>query len=405
VDIPVVNLSVGVTLDGAPLSAANTGDFDEGVIKVRDTTTGEVVNFGDIWNDGTDMVLAPYSVQLVVGDYDFLYSVVDDGPNWPRNADAVLEAAVPLLTDGAITLDIPVVNLSVGVTLDGAPLSAANTGDFDEGVIKVRDTTTGEVVNFGDIWNDGTDMVLAPYSVQLVAGDYDFLYSVVDDGPNWPRNANAVLDASVLLVSDGAVVVNIPVVNLSVGVTLDGAPLSAANTGDFDEGVIKVRDTTTSEVVNFGDIWNDGTDMVLAPYSVQLVAGDYDFLYSVVDDGPNWPRNSNAVLVSAVQLMSDGAVTVDIPVVNLSVDVTLDGAPLSASNTGDFDEGVIKVRDLLTDEIVNFGDIWNDGTDMVLAPYSVQLVAGSYEFRYGVVDDGASWPRNADAPLQCVVLQ
>ena len=90
-----------------------------------------------------------------------------------------------------ITVDIPVVNVMIGVTLDGQPLSAANSGDLDEGVLSLRNTETGEIINLGDTWNDTTDMPTYPKSLQLVLGTYDVMYAVQDDGPNWPSNTNA----------------------------------------------------------------------------------------------------------------------------------------------------------------------------------------------------------------------
>ena len=90
-----------------------------------------------------------------------------------------------------VTVDIPVVNVMVNLTLDGQPLSAANSGDLDEGFISLRNTDTGETFGLGDTWNDTTDMPTYPKTLQVVSGTYDVMYAVQDDGPNWPSNTNA----------------------------------------------------------------------------------------------------------------------------------------------------------------------------------------------------------------------
>jgi hypothetical protein len=120
-----------------------------------------------------------------------MYAVQDDGPNWPSNTNALIQAGLALLNDGNATVNIPVSNIQFGLTLDGQPLSAANSGDLDEGTVSLRSTTTGETFNLGDTWNDTTDMPTYPKMLQVVSGSYDVMYAVQDDGPNWPSNTNA----------------------------------------------------------------------------------------------------------------------------------------------------------------------------------------------------------------------
>ncbi|MDI1482723.1 hypothetical protein [Polyangium sp. y55x31] len=403
VDIPVVDVLVNVTLDGAPLGPANSSDLDEGYISLRNTETGEVFNLGDTWNDTTDMPTYPKALQVVAGTYDVLYAVQDDGPNWPSNTNALIQAALPLMTDGAVTVDIPVSNVTLGVTLDGAVLSAANSGDLDEGNISLRSSTTGETFSLGDTWNDTTDMPTYPKTLQVVSGTYDVMYAVQDDGPNWPSNTNALIQAALPLTGDGLVTVNIPVSNVTFGVTLDGAPLGPANSSDLDEGNISLRSSTTGETFSLGDTWNDTTDMPTYPKTLQVVSGTYDVMYAVQDDGPNWPSNTNALIQAALPLTGDGLVTVDIPVSNVTFGVTLDGAPLSGANSSDLDEGNISLRSSTTGETFSLGDTWNDTTDMPTYPKTLQVVSGTYDVMYAVQDDGPNWPSNTNALVKAAL--
>ncbi len=402
VDIPVVNVMINVTLDGQPLSAANSSDLDEGFISLRNTDTGETFGLGDTWNDTTDMPTYPKPLQVVAGTYDVFYAVQDDGPNWPSNTNARLMANLMLVDDGSVTVDIPVSNIQFGLTLDGQPLSAANSADLDEGFISLRSSITGETFSLGDTWNDTTDMPTYPKSLQVVSGTYDVMYAVQDDGPNWPSNTNALIQAALSLANDGNVTVNIPVSNIQFGLTLDGQPLSAANSSDLDEGFISLRSSTTGETFSLGDTWNDTTDMPTYPKPLQVVSGTYDVMYAVQDDGPNWPSNTNALIQAALSLANDGNTTVNIPVSNLTMHLFLDGAPLSMANSGDLDEGFMSLRSKTTGETFSLGDTWNDTTDMPTYPKMIQVVSGAYDVMYAVQDDGPNWPSNTNARIMCI---
>lgn len=97
-------------------------------------------------------------------------------------------------TSGTTTVDVGSTDLTIDVTLNGAAISAANTGDLDEGSIELRDPATGAViVDFPGVWDDSPDQPLTPFTAQLLDGVYDVYYDVVDDGPNWPDNENAYL--------------------------------------------------------------------------------------------------------------------------------------------------------------------------------------------------------------------
>jgi len=298
IDVPSVDVVLDVTLNGAPVSSANSGDFDEGSLELVDPDTGNVVaDLSGVWDDGPDTPLTPYSLQLVGGDYDIYYEVIDDGPNWPSNQNALLEPGYDLSASGTYVIDVPVADVSLDVTLNGAPVSSANSGDLDEGSIELREVGTSSVAydSIG-VWDDGPDTPTTPFTFQVIAGDYDVWYQVVDDGPNWPNNTNTQL-LSAMTFTTGANTVDVGSTDVTIDVTLNGAAVSSANTGDFDEGAIQLRDPDTNTVVvDFPGVWDDGPDQPLTPFTAQLLNVEYDIYYDVVDDGPNWPDNENALL-------------------------------------------------------------------------------------------------------------
>ena len=403
VDVPSVDVLIDVTLNGQPISSANTGDADEGSLRIVDTATGEIVaDLPGVWNDGPDQPLTPYELQLVAGVYDIYYEVVDDGPNWPSNQNHLLVDALVIDTSTTYTVDVPVAMVDLDVTIDGAALSTANTSGSDEGAIQLREVGGSSIAyDSPGVWDDGTNTALTPFTFQVVAGDYDVWYQVVDDGPNWPENSDALLQ-SAMTFSSGSMTVNVPVSDVTLDVTLNGAPVSAANAGDLDEGSVEIRDPDTGAVVvDLPGVWDDGPDQPLTPYTFQVVSGDYALWYDIVDDGPNWPDNETAVLDPAFDLSTDGTFTIDVPSVDVQLDVTLNGAPISSANSGDLDEGSLVLQDPDTGGVVaDLAGVWDDGPDTPLTPYSLQLVGGDYDIYYEVVDDGPNWPSNQNALLE-----
>ena len=251
-----------------------------------------------MWDDGPDTPLTPYSLQLIGGDYDIYYAVVDDGPDWPSNTNALLEGGYDLSVSGTYVIDVPVADVVLDVTLNGQQVTSANSGDLDEGSLQLREVGTSSVAyDSPGVWDDGPDLPLSPFNFQVVAGEYDVWYEVVDDGPNWPANISSQL-ASAMTFNSGTTTVDVGSTDLTIDVTLNGAAVSAANSGDLDEGSIELRDPDTGAVVaDFPGVWDDGPDQPLTPFTAQLLDGVYDVYYDVVDDGPNWPDNENAYLV------------------------------------------------------------------------------------------------------------
>jgi hypothetical protein len=94
VDVPAVTVDLDVTLNGAPVSAANTGDNDEGELILKDPDTGEVLFTQDVWDDANDVSFYPIGLQVIPGTYEVYYSVMNDGIHWPANQDTLLQCVL-----------------------------------------------------------------------------------------------------------------------------------------------------------------------------------------------------------------------------------------------------------------------------------------------------------------------
>ena len=119
---------------------------------------------------------------------------------------------------------------------------------------------------------------------------------------------------------------------------------------DDDEGSLLLRDPETGEQITLGDVWNDSTDMSSYPRQIQLIAGSYDVYYSNINPGTSWPLNSNRKLAAITLTTGTNSYTIDVPAVSATVDVTLNGQPITGANTADDDEGSLLFIFFLTDE-------------------------------------------------------
>ncbi len=108
--------------------------------------------------------------------------------------------------------------------------------------------------------------------------------------------------------------------------------------------------------------------------------------------------------LSRCQTPLDGLLTIDVPTVAVTVDLTLDGQPLDAGNTRPDDYGRVSLRDPESGEVVfNFPPI--DEAGNFILPYTARVVAGTYDVVYArqaYVNDPRgqnNWPINDDRVL------
>jgi len=265
VDVPSVQVSGALRLDGAPFPASQLhrgraylqGVYGRGITMVWPTHTTDAV-----------------SMRVIPGAYHLVYEhLVGDGLV-PRNAKArvarlALDADAP-----ALALDIPSVDASLSYVLNGVPLPAE---DYEDGVVELA-TANGDRVPMG--------RTSAPPVVRMIPGNYDVRFTIESGGALVPRNRDGLL-ASDLLV-DGPTEVAFDVVTAQVGLLWDGAPPPDSV---YDNADLVLVDRATGGETPVGNSRNQ-------PFGLRLLPGSYDLRQRLVISNGAAPLNSDALLAT-----------------------------------------------------------------------------------------------------------
>ncbi len=134
------------------------------------------------------------------------------------------EACVVFDGDGD-TIDVPAVHISGDLTLNGEDFPFSQ---YDDAIFSLRDRVTGDIFALGNSHDQ-------QYSVNVVAGHYDVMYSVQSPGDNVPRNIGAAIMENVALLSDQTLNINVVAYMISGDFLHNGVPFPAT---EFDDGVV-----------------------------------------------------------------------------------------------------------------------------------------------------------------------
>jgi hypothetical protein len=308
---------------------------------------------------------ARYQATVFAGHYPVVYrshSLCDGGPL--PCIDAVLEEDLALSSSGALDLDLGTVQVSGAVTLNGGPMPA-NAGGRG-GLAFAR--AGGTVSAAADLGRSGP----ATYVATLVPGSYDVVYGSPlggGDCGNLPLPCSGgTVKSQVALTTSGVLDVDVPAVTVTGTVKLAGAALPDATA---DRGRVTI-----------GGVAQPLGATGPAQYQMMLIPGRYDVSYLAESGCAAAPMPCNGGILKAKQsFLSSGVFDIDIPVVQVTGAVTLNGAPLP-------------------DRAGDRGQILWDGTGAALGSsgagqYRLRLLPGTYDVSYAPSNagcDGSAFP-------------
>jgi len=356
VDIAAAIVSGTITLGGGP---PPNSIYERGELHLRDRATGASFKVG-VSNAGT------YAALVIPGTYDLVWRRLLGGTLVPRNNDAVLGE---LVVSGPTTadLDVPVVTRTGAFKLNGAnPPNSI----YENAQISLRDPATGDTFPLGQT-RDQT------FSVKVVPGTYEVLYSRLIGSTIMPANTEAVL-GTVDFAASGAGTIDIPVVTISGAFRLDGVAFPQS-------------------IYENARLWLfSGEDRALLgqsrhrTYSAKVIPGTYDVAYELLIGETIVPANAWAIVDAARAILPSNFVRkfdVDVASGWLETDVSYWGGAHLASV---YERGLITARS--NDEDTLLAVDTRDGHA------SVRVVAGAYELRYDH-QLGSMMPQNNDAQV------
>ncbi len=368
VDLPVVSLSGQVRANGTALGSSGHGGV-RGALTFKEGTGGVLVPLG------TSGPATFQGLLLYAGEYDVVVSNDTDCVDGPLPCGSTPYArAVPLKSSGSYEVDLRVVRITGEVTANKARLGDSPTG-----------ASRGQLTFDGPI---STGVVLpasgpATFGIALYPGVYDVVFANgTGDCPRGPTPCQSrVLERKRSLSVSGALALDLPVVELSGQVRVDGALAPSSNGAP--------RGRLRFEQEDAGDVAVALGSSGPAQYQVRLFPGAYAVRFENLADcaaGSAFPCQSATTLQSALSVTSTGALDFDVRTVTLSGVVRLDGAPLGASANG------------VSRGAVRFGEARGGSAQAALtasgpASYTVRVVKGSYDlgfFNEADCPDGAT---------------
>jgi len=362
-DIPAIVASGAISQDGAVLPDA-AGDRGHLEFSLAAETVGVTAGLGPTGP-------ASYTVALFPGTYDVAFAgnpelCAEGAAPVPCNTGVVI-SGLSLSDSGVLDVDVPHVEVSGAVTVNGEPMA---DGADDRGALRFDPAGMSEVSGLATAPFGATGPV--SYGASLVAGSYSVALvanpaQCAGDVPPTPCVGGTLL-ASLDLSSDGVLDVDIPRIDLSGKVTLAGADLPD-EAGDRGS-VVFSGGSGEAATVGLGSAGS-------LTYALGLLPGEYAITFAAnpgLCDGmtaPSMPCGGGTL--STLPLMSSGVLDVDVPVVAIAGKVTLAGATLPDQTS---DRGSVV-----------FSGSGEAGLALPLGTgpfdgYAVTLMPGSYDVAY-----------------------
>jgi hypothetical protein len=374
-----------------------------GAVTVNGLSMGPSESGGEraeiVFDDGDDRVTtglghsgaATYNLRLYAGTYDVKVRNTSDCPTTglpPVPCQTrTLRSALQLTGPGTLDLDLEVIEVSGAVTVNGAPMGSSATGGV-RGRILFEDDE-GRVEH--GLGHSGQ----ATYRVALFTGVYDVKVDNYTDCPATDTPAipcqERVLRAGLSLLGPGTLDLDLLVVTVSGQVTVNGGTMGNSVTGGV-RGRLVFEDSEGQVEIGLG---HSGP----ATYMLSLYQGTYEVNFENTSDCP-WDRVGvvpcqRHLCNASLQLLANGSADFDLPVVQITGAVTVNGAGMPNSQNGQ-NRGVV-----IFEEQDDAGDLEVQMGSSGPATYQLIVFPG----RYQIVFDNLQCQDDAAAPCQRRVLQ
>lgn len=331
-----------------PASSSGAYDLDLPVVQVSGAVTANGLQAGPALRAASrgslrfalapdDPVLVPlgasgaatYSALLYAGTYEVALANPLDCPDsaFPCGTRA-LRSSVPLTAGGSLDLDVAQARVTVLATVNGQAFPAAAQ---PRGTVTLHGPTDVQVA----LPASGS----ASAAATVYRGNHELIFANAAGCPNGPAPCQSFTDSARSIQADGQVALDLPVLDVSGRITLNGAalPKSQRQRGEL-RLVLDAQAPVVFPLEAAGD----------QRYAVRLFPGSYRLDFHNSTDCPDGalPCQGPTPLRS-LPILTSGALDVDLRVFSLSGLVTLDGASLPESAGAS--RGALRLGPLLLD--------------------------------------------------------
>ncbi|UQA60087.1 hypothetical protein [Polyangium aurulentum] len=423
VDIPMATVTGTITMNGQPLPATNPGYSTTTTLYLKAKDTGAMHVLANFWYSGASYTLygPNFTSKLVAGTYDLYYRRAWDS-QYDTVGDTVANDKIPngmrilqkdvVIKPGAnnLAIDIPAATVTGTITMNGQPLPATNPGYSTTTTVYLKAKDTGAMHVLASFWYSGASYTLygPNFTSKLVAGTYDVLYrrawdSQYDTVGDTVANDKLPNGMRVLMkdleIAPGAnnLAIDIPAATVTGTITMNGAPLPATNPGYSTTTTLYMKAKDTGAMHVLASFWYSGASYTLygPNFTSKLVAGTYDVLYrrawdsqydTVGDTVANdkIPNGMRVLMTDVVIKPGANNLAIDIPMATVSGTITMNGAPLPATNPGYSTTTSLYLKAKDTGAMHVLASFWYSGASYTLygPNFTSKLVAGTYDVVY-----------------------
>ena|GEM_PF-2695734 len=378
----VVTVSGQVTVNGGTMGNSVTGS-ERGRLLFEDEEGEVSVGLG---HSGP----ATYTLSLYQGTYSVNFENTSDCP-WDQVGVVpcqrrLCNAALQLLASGSADFDLPVIQVTGAVTVNGGGMPNSSNGQ-NRGVVIFE-----EQDDAGDLEVPMGSSGPATYQLIMFPGTYEIVFDNLGCQDDQAAPCQRRLLQTVNLTGTGVLDLDLPVITLSGVVTVNGLEM-AYSPNSRSRGLVLLTDSEGTTLMD--DVGPSGPAM----YSMTLFSGSYAVDFANPVDCPEGAVPClTANLHKDLQLSTDGVLDLQLEVLVLSGQVTVNQAAMPSSTTGS-DRGRLFFALEETGETV-FSAMDTSGP----AVYQLQLYPGVYGVAFEGTDCPLSGPDGA-TPCQMILLE
>ncbi len=438
VDVPSIQVSMNPAFNGAAL-AEQTGSGLAGtpfveLIDADGSLAGrfQMFSFEGNTEGWTARPTASTPIYVLPGSYDAVYTAGTElFPGWPQNTRGLLQSGLTLTQPGTFNINIESITADLNITLNGQALGQLNgTGLAGTPFVELREAGSASVgsaraarfqlFRFEGNTEAWTATPVSPLSVNVLPGRYTAHYATGSEPlPSWPQNTDRQLGLPLEISAPQALNLDVPSVPVTVAVSLNGRGLSAVQgTGLAGTPFIELRDEDGSlasrlQLFTFEGNTEGWTATPAPSPTTYVIPGAYEALYTAgTEPFPGWPRNSARRLMGALQINTSQTLNLDVPSVQLGLQLTLNGQALSSvQGTGLAGTPFIELRDgdgslAARYQVFSFEGNTEGWTATPAIDGAVFVLPGSYDALYQAgAEPFPNWPGNTSRKLTTELIE
>lgn len=312
-----------------------------------------------------------YQLRIIPAFYDIEYARLAGSVIVPANSLGKAQTGLVLTESAELDINVPAVLVSGAFYFNGvpAPDSAAENA-------RVWLRAGDDEIYLGETRGGN-------FQIMALPGRYDVVVEYLTGSGLVPANQNGVI-GTVQITEESVLEIDIPTVQISGSITLDSDPFPGSTVGHSSQ--VYLEEVSTGETILLA------TYPQSSEYSRLVVPGTYRIRYSYLS-GSKLPRNIDAVLGDAFELIETSTKAINIRSTPLEGSFTLNGAAWPAQPG---QNAAITLR-----QIPEGGSVFIGSTGA--GDYSTRIIPGYYTATYNWAQ-GNLIPRNQNAEVDCALV-